>query len=48
MNRIMTIVKTVTTILALYNEAQRAGLIEYIKDKRRKATERLVSKEGMR
>jgi hypothetical protein len=35
-------VKTATTILALYNEAKRAGLIEYLKDKRRKFTEQLV------
>ena len=32
MNGILTIVRTATSILALYNEAQRAGLIEYLKD----------------
>ncbi len=44
MNRIVTVVKTMTTILALYNEAQRAGVIEYIKDKRIKTMERLYQK----
>ena len=48
MNRIITVVKTMTTILALYNEAQRAGLIDYINNKRKKTMERLVSKDVMR
>ncbi len=39
MGKFTTIIKTVTTLLVLYNEAKRAGLIEYLKDKPYKVRE---------